>query len=67
VVKRPPTSFDGVGNGEGLSFCASIAHTCPTLSGCRPLFPAMQDSSYIAITDLSAVDTLSSMVSDLVT
>jgi len=27
----------------------------------------MQDSSYIAITDLSAVDTLSSMVSDLVT
>ena len=29
--------------------------------------PAMQDSSYIAITDLSVVDTLLSMTSGLVT
>ena len=59
--------FAALKRAEGLSFYASIAHTCATLSGCRPLFPAMQDSSFIAMTDLSAIDTLLSMASDLVT
>ena len=52
---------------EGLSFYASIAHTCCNAERLSSALPAMQDFSYIAITDLSAVDTLSSTASDLVT
>ena len=55
-----------LGEGTIISGVDRAPCAAATLSGYRPLFPAMQDFSYTAITDLSAVDTLS-IASDLVT
>ena len=52
--------------GGAIILRVDCAHLC-NAERLSPLFPAMQDSSYIAIADLSAVDTLLSMASEFVT